>query len=58
VVYSAIQQEIKHIAEQQQRNLLSRIAKAEQDGDDIIRCYRRIEGLFRQLEVSLYHAII
>jgi hypothetical protein len=50
---SAIQQEIKDINKQQQRKLLSRIAKATQGEDKLIRYYRRIEAHFRQLQMSV-----
>jgi hypothetical protein len=49
---SAIQREIEYINEHQKEKLLGRIIRATQDEEDLIKCYRRIQGHFRQLQVS------
>jgi hypothetical protein len=51
-VYSGLQEQISHVNEQQKRRGLKRYIETVQDVEDIIRCYRRIETLFRQLQVS------
>jgi hypothetical protein len=49
---SGLEKEIRHINEQQQRWGPRRYAEATQDIDDLIGCYRRIETLFRQMQVQ------
>jgi hypothetical protein len=52
---SGLQQQIDRIDEQQKRRGPKRYAEAAEDADDLIECYRRIDALFRQLQVSGYY---
>ncbi|KAG8701130.1 hypothetical protein FRC09_005542 [Ceratobasidium sp. 395] len=49
---SAIQDQINHINQKQQRRVLGRYTGVGQDEDDIIECYRRIESHFRRLQIN------
>jgi hypothetical protein len=49
---SAVQEEICQLNAKQKRPTLSRYASAENDRDDILESYRRIETHLRQLHVS------
>ena len=48
----SIKAELTHIAQQQDRGKIMRTVGANQDQGDVIHRYRRIESLFRQLQVS------
>jgi len=48
----SIKVELTHIGQQQDRGKITRIVEANRDKGDIIQRYRRIESLFRQLQVS------
>jgi len=50
---SAIQEQIAHVNEKQRRGP-SRFADAAQAEEDLIKCYRRIEAQFRQLQVGVH----
>ncbi|KAG8741087.1 hypothetical protein FRC10_003327 [Ceratobasidium sp. 414] len=49
-VIGELNQQADYIKEKQRRTRAGRYIGAEQDIDDLIRCYRRIEALFRQLQ--------
>ncbi|KAG8794907.1 hypothetical protein FRC12_020324 [Ceratobasidium sp. 428] len=49
-VIEQMHQQAKYISEKQDRGHVQSYAEAETDIDDLIRCYRRIEALFRQLQ--------
>jgi hypothetical protein len=49
----SIQAELTHIGEQQDRGKIRRTVEANQDQGDVMQRYRRIESLFRQLQVSI-----
>jgi len=51
---SSIEAEVTHIRQKQDRGKMMRTAQANQDQGDVIQRYRRIESLFRQLQVSTY----
>jgi hypothetical protein len=48
----SIKAEVMHIRDQQERGKIMRTLEANQDLGDVIQRYRRIESLFRQLQVS------
>ena len=48
----SIKMELIHIGQQQDRSKIMRTIEANQDQGDVIQRYRRIESLFRQLQVS------
>jgi hypothetical protein len=48
----SIKAELTHISQQQDRGKVMRTVEATQDQGDVIQRYRRIESLFRQLQVS------
>jgi len=48
----SIKAELTHIAQQQDRGKIMRTVEANEDQGDVIQRYRRIESLFRQLQVS------
>jgi hypothetical protein len=48
----SIEAELTHIGQQQDRGKIMRTIEANQDQGDVIQRYRRIESLFRQLQVS------
>ena len=48
----SIEAEVTHIRDQQDRGKMRRIVEANQDQGDVIQRHRRIESLFRQLQVS------
>jgi hypothetical protein len=48
----SIKAELTHISQQQDRGKIMRTVEATQDQGDIIQRYRRIDSLFRQLQVS------
>lgn len=50
--YRSIDEEVKDIGEKRDRGRMMRIIEANQDTGDVIQRYRRIESLFRQLQVS------
>jgi hypothetical protein len=50
--HRSIEVEVKHLNERQARGKGRRIIEAMEDKDDVIKRYRRIESLFRQLQVS------
>jgi hypothetical protein len=52
-VRSAIEEQVDHIQHQQKRSEERRLVSALEDEEDIIQCYRRIEVLFHQLQVSV-----
>jgi hypothetical protein len=52
-VRSAIEEQVDHIQCQQKRSEERQLVSALEDEEDIIGCYRRIEALFRQLQVSV-----
>jgi hypothetical protein len=54
---SAVQEEVYRLNAKQKRPALSRYAKAADDRDDILECYRRIETHFRQLQVSIWQTL-
>jgi hypothetical protein len=47
-----IKAELTHISQQQDRGKIMRTVEASQDQGDVIQRYRRVESLFRQLQVS------
>jgi hypothetical protein len=47
-----IEAELTYIGEQQDRGKIIRTVEANQDQGDVIQRYRKIESLFRQLQVS------
>jgi hypothetical protein len=49
---SALQQQIDRIDRKKKCWGVRRYTEAEQDAEDLVECYRRIEGLFRRLQVS------
>ena len=49
----SIEAEVTHIRDQQDRGKIIRTLEANQDQGDVIQRYRRIESLFRQLQVSV-----
>jgi len=49
----SIKAELTHIGQQQDRSKTMRIVEADRDQGDVIQQYRRIESLFRQLQVSI-----
>ena len=53
----SITAELRHIGQQQDRGKIMRTVEANQDQGDVIQRYRRIESLFRQLQVSTRHLI-
>jgi hypothetical protein len=50
--YSGLQKQIEHTNEKQKRRGAKQWAEADQDIDDLIDCYRHVDTLFRQLQVS------
>jgi hypothetical protein len=48
----SIEAELIHISQQTDRGKIMRTVEASQDQGDVIKRYRRIESLFRQLQVS------
>jgi hypothetical protein len=48
----SIEAELIQISQQQDRGKIMRIVEASQDQGDIIQRYRKIDSLFRQLQVS------
>jgi hypothetical protein len=52
MVRSAIEEQVDHIQRQQNRSAERQLVNALEDEGKILRCYRRIEALFRQLQVS------
>ncbi|KAG8772614.1 hypothetical protein FRC12_002972 [Ceratobasidium sp. 428] len=50
-----LRSEAINIREKQARTMTRAYVEAEQDADDLTRCYRRVEALFRQLHVSTNH---
>jgi len=48
----SIEAELMHIGQQQDRGKMMRAVQANRDHGDVIQRYRRIESLFRQLQVS------
>ena len=48
----SIKAELTYIGQQQDRSKIMRTIEANQDQGDVIQRYRRIESLFRQLQVS------
>jgi len=53
----AIEAEVTHIRQQQNRSKIVRTVEANQDQGDVIQRYRRIESLFRQLQVGIQRFI-
>jgi len=49
----SIKAELRHIAQQQDRGKIIRIVGANEDKGDVFQRYRKIESLFRQLQVSI-----
>ncbi|KAF8751889.1 WD40 repeat-like protein [Rhizoctonia solani] len=49
----AIGEQAAHIKERQDRSRLGQVTRASDNEMDILRCYRRIEHVFRQLQVGL-----
>ena len=49
----SIKAELTHIGRQQDRGKIMRTVEANQDQGDVIHLYRRIESLFRLLQVSI-----
>ncbi|KAF8705852.1 WD domain, G-beta repeat, partial [Rhizoctonia solani] len=49
----AIGEQAAHIKEQQGRSRLGQVVRAPDDEIDILRCYRRIEHIFRQLQIDI-----
>jgi len=49
----SINAELTHIGQQQDRSKIMRTVEANQDQGDVIQGYRRIESLFRQLQVNI-----
>ncbi|QRW12872.1 WD repeat-containing protein [Ceratobasidium sp. AG-Ba] len=47
-----IKKETDFIEQVQQRGDIHRFLNAEQDADEVLKCYRRIEGLFRRLSLN------
>ena len=54
----SIEEEVEHIKQQQARGKWKRVIESAEDKDDLIKHYRRIEGLFRQLQVSVQPCVI
>lgn len=52
-VDSAIQTEVGYINKKRGESVAKGIVRANKDADELIRCYRRIEALFRLLQVSV-----
>ena len=50
--HRTINAELTYIGQQQERGKIMRTVEANQDKGDIIQRYRRIESLFRQLQVN------
>jgi len=50
--FRSINAELAHIGQQQDRSKIMRTVEANQDQGDVIERYRRIESLFRQLQVN------
>ena len=48
----SINAELTHISQQQDRDKITRTVHANQDQGDVLQRYRKIESLFRQLQVS------
>ena len=48
----SIKAELTQLGQQQDRSKIMRAVQANQDQGDVIQRYRRIESLFRQLQVS------
>jgi hypothetical protein len=53
-VRSAIEEQVEHIQRKQKRAKGRSLVNALEDEEDMIGCYRRIEALFRQLQVSVH----
>jgi hypothetical protein len=53
----SIKAELVHINQQQDRSKIMRTVEANQDQGDVVQRYRRIESLFRQLQVSIRTSI-
>ncbi|KAG9124403.1 hypothetical protein FRC07_011748 [Ceratobasidium sp. 392] len=53
-VIEELDQQVRYINEKQGRTKARSYVEAEADIEDIIRCYRRIDSLLRQVEVSAY----
>ena len=51
-VHSSVEAEVEHIMKQQARGKARRIIESTQDTGDVIKRYRVIESLIRQLQVS------
>ena len=51
-LWRSIKAELTHISQQQDRSKTMRAIEANQDQGDVIQRYRKIESLFRQLQVS------
>ena len=49
----SIKAELTHISQQQYRGKVVRTVRANQDQGDIVQRHRRIESLFRQLQVGI-----
>jgi len=50
--YRSIEKEAKDIEQMQEHSRVRQIFEAPQNQEDVIKRYRRIESLFRQLQVS------
>ena len=50
--HRSIKVEVEHLDKKQARGKARRIIESTEDKDDVIKRYRRIESLFRQLQVS------
>lgn len=53
VMYRSIHEQVRLINDKQTRGTARRLVEAEHDADVLLKCYRRIEALFRQLQVCM-----
>lgn len=51
-MFRSIKTEVEYLDKKKGQGLMKGVAGADEDTEELFRCYRRIEGLFRRLQVS------